>query len=261
MAGEVQDAAAVTEVKFAFFYCMFSFWSSGLLVLVCTLSEGVEAFGSVLHSPRFLALAAIYELGKVWLAKLLSGHGASLALGGLVELRPIPARAPLLRRVWLRACRLVARLAPVWRLLQGLGLLALAWALAAFVTVCLGAPLLSSWWETGSFCLLVVLLTAYPALLVLGPTSQALLATYTSTSPSACPLGATLYLNSACSLAGAWAGALPLPLDWDRPWQAWPITCCLGAVAGHVAGNVVGACRVWPKLANLNNAGYKRKFV
>jgi len=43
--------------------------------------------------------------------------------------------------------------------------------------------------------------------------------------------------------------------------QAWPITCCLGAVAGHVAGNVVGACRVWPKLANLNNAGYKRKFV
>ena len=85
--------------------------------------------------------------------------------------------------------------------------------------MCLGAPLLASWRETASFCLLVVLLTAYPALLVLGPTSQALLATYTSTSPSACPLGATLYLNSACSLAGAWAGALPLPLDWDRPWQ------------------------------------------
>ena len=100
MAGEGQDAAAVTEVKFAFFYCMFSFWSSGLLVLVCTLSEGVEAFGSVLHSPRFLALAAAYELGKVWLAKLLSGHGASLALGGAAELRPVPARAPLLRRCW-----------------------------------------------------------------------------------------------------------------------------------------------------------------
>merc|ERR1711962_976895 len=50
-------------------------------------------------------------------------------------------------------------------------------------------------------------------------------------------------------------------LDWDRPWQAWPITCCLGAVAGHVAGNVLGACRVWPKLANLNNGHSKRKFV
>ena len=64
MANLMQDPVTV-EVKFSFFYCMFSFWSSGLLVLVCTLSEGVEAFGSVLHSPRFLALAAIYELGKV----------------------------------------------------------------------------------------------------------------------------------------------------------------------------------------------------
>lgn len=32
---------------------------------MCTLSEGVEAFGSVLHSPQFLGLAAVYELGKV----------------------------------------------------------------------------------------------------------------------------------------------------------------------------------------------------
>ena len=61
----LQDPATVTEIKFAFFYCMFSFWSSGLLVLVCTLSEGVEAFGSVLHSANFLGLAALYELGKV----------------------------------------------------------------------------------------------------------------------------------------------------------------------------------------------------
>ena len=67
MAGDLllQDPATVTEIKFAFFYCMFSFWSSGLLVLVCTLSEGVEAFGSVLHSANFLGLAALYELGKV----------------------------------------------------------------------------------------------------------------------------------------------------------------------------------------------------
>ena len=64
MAGDLllQDPATVTKIKFAFFYCMLSFWSSGLLVLVCTLSEGVEAFGSVLHSANFLGL---YEPGKV----------------------------------------------------------------------------------------------------------------------------------------------------------------------------------------------------
>jgi len=267
MAGDLllQDPATVTEIKFAFFYCMFSFWSSGLLVLVCTLSEGVEAFGSVLHSANFLGLAALYELGKVWLAKLLSGHSASLSLSvgrsSTSEPRPIPARAPFLRRVWLRFVRVLHALAPLLQLLQGALLLAATWVAAAYFTVCFGAPLLSYWQETASFCLLVVLLTAYPCLLVLGPNPSSLHSLYTSGSTDTTPLPATLYLNSVCSLAGAWLGAVPLPLDWDRPWQAWPITCCLGAVAGHVAGNVLGACRVWPKLANLNNSHSKRKFV
>jgi len=257
----LQDPATVTEIKFAFFYCMFSFWSSGLLVLVCTLSEGVEAFGSVLHSSHFLALAALYELGKVWLAKLLSGHGASLSLARGEHGDPRPIRGPWLRKLWLRAGRLLVSLTPLYHLIQGLLLLFLTWLGALYITVCFGAPVLSHWYETGSFCLLVVLLTAYPCLLVLGPSPSALLALYCSTDTETCPLGATLYLNSVCSLAGAWLGAVPLPLDWDRPWQAWPITCCLGAVAGHVAGNVLGACRVWPKLANLNNGYNKRKFV
>ena len=30
------------------------------------------------------------------------------------------------------------------------------------------------------------------------------------------------------SLAGAWMGAIPIPLDWDRPWQRWPVTCVAG---------------------------------
>ena len=240
MAGDLllQDPATVTEIKFAFFYCMFSFWSSGLLVLVCTLSEGVEAFGSVLHSANFLGLAALYELGKVvskcfyilnhkcrqvWLAKLLSGHSASLSLSVgrsvTTEPRPIPARAPFLRRLWLRFVRILHALSPLLQLLQGVLLLAATWVAAAYFTVCFGAPLLSYWQETASFCLLVVLLTAYPCLLVLGPTPSSLHSLYTSESTDTTPLPATLYLNSVCSLAGAWLGAVPLPLDWDRPWQ------------------------------------------
>lgn len=38
------------------------------------------------------------------------------------------------------------------------------------------------------------------------------------------------------ALAGAWLGALPLALDWDRPWQAWPITPILGATVGYIVG-------------------------
>ena len=31
---------------------------------------------------------------------------------------------------------------------------------------------------------------------------------------------------------GAWCGALVIPLDWDRWWQEWPISCCFGSMFG-----------------------------
>ena len=39
---------------------------------------------------------------------------------------------------------------------------------------------------------------------------------------------------------GAWAGAVAVPLDWGRDWQAWPITCVVGAAGGHAVGSVLG---------------------
>jgi len=33
---------------------------------------------------------------------------------------------------------------------------------------------------------------------------------------------------------GAWLGAFPIALDWDRPWQAWPLTPAYGAIFGTV---------------------------
>jgi len=255
------SVSPVQEIKFSFFYCMFSFWSSGLLVLVSTLSEGVEAFGSVLHSPQFLVLAAAYELGKVWLAKILSGHSESLSLHSSETVdsnRPI--RGPFLRKVWIKSRRLLQKLSPVFQLVKGFLLLACCWVVTVYITVCFGAPVLSHWWETGTFCVLLVQLTAYPCLLALGPSSSSLHSVWVSREGEAGLLPHTLLTNSACCVLGAWLGALPLPLDWDRPWQAWPLTSCLGAVAGHVVSSVLGAARVWPKLHSLNSKD-KRKFV
>lgn len=39
---------------------------------------------------------------------------------------------------------------------------------------------------------------------------------------------------------GAWVGAVPIPLDWDREWQKWPITILVGVYAGYVLGKSVG---------------------
>ncbi|KAL2222448.1 phosphoethanolamine transferase [Thermoascus aurantiacus ATCC 26904] len=40
---------------------------------------------------------------------------------------------------------------------------------------------------------------------------------------------------------GAWFGAIPIPLDWDRPWQAFPITIITGAYIGYAVGSLI--CR------------------
>uniref|UniRef100_A0A5K3FK39 Phosphatidylinositol-glycan biosynthesis class F protein n=1 Tax=Mesocestoides corti TaxID=53468 RepID=A0A5K3FK39_MESCO len=38
------------------------------------------------------------------------------------------------------------------------------------------------------------------------------------------------------TLVGTWSSAFVLVLDWDRPWQAWPIPCVMGAVIGFSLG-------------------------
>uniref|UniRef100_A0AAZ3QME0 Phosphatidylinositol-glycan biosynthesis class F protein n=1 Tax=Oncorhynchus tshawytscha TaxID=74940 RepID=A0AAZ3QME0_ONCTS len=49
----------------------------------------------------------------------------------------------------------------------------------------------------------------------------------------------SLQMVVGCSVVGAWLGAFPIPLDWDRPWQVWPVSCSLGGVIGYLTGLVV----------------------
>lgn len=39
---------------------------------------------------------------------------------------------------------------------------------------------------------------------------------------------------------GAWLGAVPIPLDWDREWQKWPVTVVTGLYLGYLVGKGVG---------------------
>lgn len=41
------------------------------------------------------------------------------------------------------------------------------------------------------------------------------------------------------TVVGCWLGAFVLPLDWDRPWQAWPLVPAYGSIFGYVIGSVV----------------------
>ncbi|KAI4191987.1 MAG: hypothetical protein LQ348_003316, partial [Seirophora lacunosa] len=42
------------------------------------------------------------------------------------------------------------------------------------------------------------------------------------------------------TVVGAWLGAVPIPLDWDREWQKWPVTIITGAYVGWAVGRLVG---------------------
>lgn len=47
-----------------------------------------------------------------------------------------------------------------------------------------------------------------------------------------------IYCSSLGGLIGCWLGVIPIPLDWDRDWQDWPITLLIGSYAGAFVGSV-----------------------
>ncbi|KAI5813048.1 GPI biosynthesis protein Pig-F [Pyronema omphalodes] len=49
------------------------------------------------------------------------------------------------------------------------------------------------------------------------------------------------FLGAMGTAIGAWAGAIPIPLDWDREWQKWPVTILVGAYGGYLIGKTVGS--------------------
>ena len=49
-----------------------------------------------------------------------------------------------------------------------------------------------------------------------------------------------LFGMSLGACVGSWIGAIPIPLDWDREWQKWPVTIITGLYIGAVVGKVAG---------------------
>lgn len=52
------------------------------------------------------------------------------------------------------------------------------------------------------------------------------------------PVDYMICLPAHGAVIGAWFGAFPMPLDWERPWQEWPICVSYGAIVGYLVGIV-----------------------
>lgn len=127
------------------------------------------------------------------------------------------------------------------------------------IAVLFGAPFFSSQEETLTFSILLTILVVLPLLLNLGLDSSISIL-----------LSANLFekdaLNTIFStsvrfvLFGAWLGAVVIPLDWDRPWQVWPIPCSLGALIGSATSQVFILGLNLTKLSQTFNQVVAKKY-
>ncbi|XP_019404906.1 PREDICTED: phosphatidylinositol-glycan biosynthesis class F protein isoform X2 [Crocodylus porosus] len=86
------------------------------------------------------------------------------------------------------------------------------------ITVLYGAPLIQSVLETFLFAVLLSTFTTLNCLCMLGPNIQAWIRVFSKNGAMSI-WDNSLQITTMCSIVGAWLGAFPIPLDWDRPWQ------------------------------------------
>ncbi|KAJ7030607.1 GPI biosynthesis protein family Pig-F-domain-containing protein [Mycena alexandri] len=111
------------------------------------------------------------------------------------------------------------------------------------VLILFGAPLFNHIPHTALLALLLSFLAAFPPSYALGaPTSSAAtrfawVQLFVEFDPHT-PLERALLYPAVGALLGAWAGAVPMALDWDRAWQTYPLPPLFGAFAGYVLASL-----------------------
>ncbi|KAL6043107.1 Glycosylphosphatidylinositol anchor biosynthesis protein 11 [Balamuthia mandrillaris] len=111
-----------------------------------------------------------------------------------------------------------------------------------FLGVMFGAPLIEDAGRTFLWAVLMATLVALPAACFLGFDPRRLvLITVFDPSSSSSSIESSLSLPADGAIVGTWVGAFVIPLDWDREWQVWPVSCCYGAIGGYLLGSFLSA--------------------
>ena len=133
-------------------------------------------------------------------------------------------------------CAIDLRLIPfIQTALIALALSAFASPLLYVVMVLFGAPFLTHLAHTFLCSLHLAMLSLPPLFYTRGVSGREWLAIAGARAPLDEAFGG---LIGGC--VGAWLGAVPIPLDWDREWQKWPVTILCGVYGGYVLGKVLG---------------------
>lgn len=98
--------------------------------------------------------------------------------------------------------------------------------------VLFGAPFLTHASHTFLCAAHIAVLAIYPIFYVRGSDPVPLQAVVSVSAPFDQTFGGFVG-----TVVGAWLGAVPIPLDWDREWQKWPVTIVAGAYIGYFVGS------------------------
>ncbi|XP_076655495.1 phosphatidylinositol glycan anchor biosynthesis class F [Halictus rubicundus] len=115
------------------------------------------------------------------------------------------------------------------------------------IIVLFGAPLFVHHEETTMLTVTLTTLTFVPASLHLGVDSALEIMTGIQSQKDNV-LANAVKTNVQATLLGTWLGAIVIPLDWDRPWQAWPIPCVIGALLGYMTAHFITLAQTLPVL-------------
>lgn len=136
------------------------------------------------------------------------------------------------------------------------------------VIILFGAPVLDKHEETLNLAALLVLLTTYPLVAHVGVEMalQLLLGVKEYNRGTVIEMFVN---NSLLAICGAWIGAVVIPLDWNTPWQEWPIPCYLGILGGYILSNVltivkiilISAANKYPGINKIVNIVYKYPVI
>lgn len=121
------------------------------------------------------------------------------------------------------------------KLLRNIVELVLSAVIYHIVAVLFGAPFIQLASETFHFACLLTAATVLPCMCIIGPSLTTWIYVWTWEGRNATIEWCCL-MSCVTAVVGAWIGAFPIPLDWDRPWQEWPVSCVLGTIVGYSVG-------------------------
>ena len=115
------------------------------------------------------------------------------------------------------------------------------YAMCHTTCVLLGAPLVDDIIETSSWALMMTGFISVPSIMLLGCDMDVCLQVILCGKINEDSRHRFVYVQTLGVIVGSYLSVFAIPLDWDRPWQKWPIPLVAGAVLGYCASLIYDA--------------------